>query len=145
MTAFGKVMVLLLIGALMFLGSLVPLWDRIRWWHDGRDAVMTLEDPARPGDLTAGGYDVHFVNVKYDGADGVVHVPLKGLTLAQARQLAGGGRIPVRYLKSHPDITLIGGQEPENPYGYMAVGLALMAAGAFGYRLHRREQAARGR
>ena len=145
MTAFGKVKVLLLIGMLTFLGSLVPSWDRIHWWHDGRDALMTLEDPTRPGNLTAGNYDVHFVNVKYEGVDGVVHVPQKGLTLAQARQLAGGGRIPVRYLKSQPDATLIDGQEPENPYGYMALGLALMGAGAFGYRRYRREQAAAGR
>ena len=146
MSGFGKVVLVFLVGLLVFLGSFVPLSQSIRWWHDGRAAVMTLEDPSRPpGGLVQGGYDVHFVNVKYEGADGVVHVPQKGLTLAQAQQLVAGGRIPVRYLKSDPDTTLIDGEQLENPYGYMLVGLALMAAGAFGYRLYRREQAAGGR
>ena len=146
MRGFGKVVLLFLVGLVVFLGSFVPLAHRIRWWHDGRDAVMTLEDPAfPPRGLVPGGYDIHFVNVKYEGADGVVHVPQKGLTLAQAQQLAAGGRIPVRYLRSNPDTTLINGEELENPYGYMILGLALMATGAFGYRLYRREQAAGGR
>ena len=146
MRGFGRVVLLFLAGLVVFLGSLVPLADRIKWWHDGRDAVMTLEDPAfPPRGLVPGGYDVHFVNVKYEGADGVVHVPQKGLSLAQAQQLADGGRLPVRYLKSHPDTALVNGQEIENPYVYMIVGLALMATGAYGYRLYRREQAAGGR
>ncbi len=142
MRGFGGVVLLFAMGALALFAGLVPLWERIEWSIGGRDAVMVLEEPTiRPRGLVPGGYDVHFVEVKYLLADGsVVHVPQKRLDLATALRLADGARIPVRFLKKNPDRALMNDETLDNPYGWLAVGLALLATGAFANRLYRRER-----
>jgi hypothetical protein len=140
MRGFGGVVVMFVMGLAALLGGLVPLSERIEWRVGGRDAVMVLEDPSLPPrGLVPGGYDVHFVNVKYLGADGgEVHVPQKRMDLATAQRLVAGARIPVRYMKKNPDRALLDGEQTENPYGWLAVGVLLLATATYGYRLHRR-------
>ncbi len=147
MRGFGGVVMLIVLGLVALVMGLVPLSWRIEWWIGGRDAAMVLEDPSLPPrGLVAGGYDIYPVNVKYLLADGsVVHVPHKRMDLATAQRLVGGARIPVRFLAKNPERTLLDGAQTESPWGWLVAGAALLGTGLFGYRLYRREQAARQR
>lgn len=127
----------------MAAASLLPgamaLWERVDYWSNGRAAVMVLADPSRKPIIPTGGPDIHSVNVRYVGADGEIAVPEKLLDGATARRLAAGERIPITYLKGNVRRVYFQYDEPANPWGWLIVGLGLLALGTYAVKLYRRE------
>ena len=89
-------------GAGALLGGGMALYENVNFWYGGRAATMELADKSKRVIVPSGGYDVHFVDVKYVNATGEVIVPKKRLSGDVARRLANGEKVQVTYLVGNP-------------------------------------------
>ena len=124
-------------GALF--GGSMALYENLIFRFNGRAAVMELADSNKQITLPVGGYDVHFLNVKYVGPLGEVLVPQKRLQGDVARKIASGEKVPVTYLKNEPQRVMFASDELPNPWWWLSVGLALSATFIYALKLMRSE------
>jgi hypothetical protein len=118
----------------------ISLYEWIDFHYNGRPAMMQLADPGRKVTLPApGGADLHPMDVKYSGADGDVVVPQKRLSMAMARRLANGEKIPVTYMKHNPNRVYFAGEMPDSPWGWLGLGALTMGFFVWAWKLKRRE------
>ena len=139
MRGIGFIAMLFCMGAAALLVGGMNLYEVAIFRFDGASALMQLAHPEKKVTLTEGGYDVHFLDVKYVGAAGEVSVPRKQLVGSLARKLVAGEKIPVTYLKSDPSQVMYPGDELPNPWGWLVVGVAAMGTFVYALRLRRRQ------
>jgi len=125
-------------NACLLIGG-IYLYENIDYRLHSQRATMELADPSKKVTVPTGGYDVHLIDVRYVSSRGDLVVPRKRLSGEIARQLASGAKLPVTYLTNNPqhaDFTEI---EKPNPWGWLALGLVLLATFLYALKLIRRE------
>ncbi len=117
----------------------IALYQNIDYRLHSRRATMELADPSKKITISTGGYDIHLVDVRYVSPEGSLVFPGKRLSGDVARQIASGAKIPVTYLTSNPQHADFSEVEAPNPWGWLALGLALIATFVYALKLIRRE------
>ena len=124
--------------AALFVGG-GEIYQDVRWYLGGSDALMELANPEKKIKLQVGGWDVHCIDVKYVGSSGDIVVPQKCLSGEIARRLVNGDRVPITYLKSDPNQVLFSREELSIPWVWLLTGLAAMLAGFYSKKLLHRD------
>lgn len=125
-------------AACLLIGG-IALYENIDYRLHSQRATMELADPGKKITISSGGIDVHLVDVRYVSPAGNLVFPRKRVTGEIARQLASGAKIPVTYLTNNPQHAEFTEVERPNPWGWLALGLVLLATFVYAVKLIRRE------
>jgi hypothetical protein len=130
-------------GCCLFVGS-IDLYERSHFWIDGQSGVMESSDPIIAHTLKYNpDVSSRTADVAYVTPSGSVPVPHKRLMGNLLKRLNEGQRIPVVFLKSDPQRALFDGEQLENPWGWLVVGVCLSGVAPYALRLLKKEAAAR--
>ena len=122
----------------LLLGA-IALYEDIDFRLHSQRATMELADPTKKITVPTGGYDVHLIDVRYVSPTANVVVPNKRVGGDVARALAAGGKVPITYFTNNHQHVAYPGDERSSPWGWLALGLGLMATFVYAVKLRRRE------
>jgi hypothetical protein len=125
-------------AACLLIGG-IALYENIDYRLHSQRATMELADPSKKITISTGGYDVHLIDVRYVSPVGNLVFPRKRLSGEIARQVASGAKVPVTYLTNNPQHADFTDVERPNPWGWLALGLALLATFVYALKLIRSE------
>lgn len=125
------------VGALAVGG--VALYRTIDFHLHAKGATMELADPTRKIALRPVRDDVYFLDVRYVSPDSSVVVQQKAFAGDLARRIVGGAKISVVYYTNNPRHADYGNEERPSPWGWLALGIALMATFAYALKQKRQE------
>ena len=115
------------------------LYEHVDVWLHGKEATMELADPDKEVVLYDDAWSNRTLDVKYVSADGEVVVPQKVVTVAVAKRLAAGQRIPVTYMTNNHKKVLYQNYQLPNPWVWLVVGLLAFAIALYALKMLKRE------
>jgi len=125
-----------------FLLGGVALSERIQFWSDGQTGVMVGDDSLIQRAAALGQSGPLLADVKYITSSQEIRVPKKPLPDSFVKRLAAGERIPVAFLQSNPQRANFDNEALANPWGWLALGVGLLALAVYAWRLLRKQVAA---
>lgn len=131
-------MLFVLSGTGFMMGGMT-LYENAMFRFKGHDALMVATDPPKWLIARDGNYQARTVNVKYVTATAEIVVPAKHVSGDEARRLAEGERIPVRFVEGDPQHVRVDGEEGEMPWGWLLAGFAGLALALYARMLAHRE------
>lgn len=139
MGRYTFVALLFLMGACGLMMGGMALYENAMFGMKGRDAEMVATDPPKWLIVRDGRYFARRVNVKYVSANGEIAVPDKYVSADEVRRLAQGERVPVRYLEGEPERARTAGDEGDNPWIWLTVGVLSLGLALYARTLLHRE------
>lgn len=138
----GFVAGLFLLAACITLIGAEALWQKVDYTVNGLPAVMVLADSSKKLTVPRGGVEDVSVDVKYVRPDGELLVTGLWLDGSVARNVAAGGRIPIKYWKNDVRHFVLQDHEFTSPWERLAVGALLLGVAIYALKLLRRQHSA---
>ena len=139
MDKYTFVALLFILSGTGFMMGGMALYDNAMFRFKGHDALMVATDPPKWLIAHDGNYQARTINVKYVTASGEIAVPAKHVSGDEARRLAEGERIPVRYVEGDPQHVRVDGEAGDIPWGWLFAGFAGLALAMYARKLAHRE------
>jgi hypothetical protein len=140
MGRYTFVAMLFLMAVSCFLIGGTALYDNAMFRFKGEDAVMVATDPAKWLVVRDGRYFSRAVNVKFVTAGGrEIAAPGKHVSADEVRRLAADEKIPMRFIDGDPVRSRIAGDDGDNPWIWLAAGVAALGLALFARKLLHRE------
>ncbi|MEQ1511744.1 MAG: DUF3592 domain-containing protein [Lysobacteraceae bacterium] len=139
MGKYTFIAILFILAGTGFLMSGMTLYENAMFRLKGHDAVMVATDPPKWLIARDGNYQSRTVNVKYVAGAIEIPVPAKYVSGDEARRLAQGERIPVRYVEGDLQHVRMDGEQGDTPWGWLFAGFAGLALALYARKLAHHE------